>query len=270
MRFFVTLLVLAGCGADAPAPPPATRSIHVRLVDAKGEPASGNVWWAEDAEASFGKSNYVSEGTVTLENVPTRPIVVVALPNGFVVPSTGWPRIAIAADTTELTLTLDIGATRTLTVAGWKMGSRGTVRLAAVADIEPSHHGVEEDGTIELEGLRPGVRYNLYVREDDGDRCALLRNLSADEPWPLVELGPGGTITGRVVYPEGCDWSSVALMVGVTAMMDAQKNDDGTFRITGVPPGTWRVVAYVTHEGDYYDAFAETRPGRPITLDLRK
>ena len=248
-----------------PLPP---RDVTVRLVDAEGRAAKGMVWWAPEG-AEFGTAVGTRAGVAVLKQVPGEPIVLVALPDGFVVPSEGWPRRLVPAGVAETTLHLDAGATRTLRVLDARQRF-GAVYLAATTDLEPSHHGVEDDGTIHLEGLRPGVRYNLYVRERETGRCALLRGLSADEPWPEIELAQGAPVTGRILLPRGYDMCNVAVLVDGCVLMDGMVEEDGTFRIEAVPPGTWTICAYTNVDGTYVAATAEARTGDPVAIDLRR
>jgi hypothetical protein len=272
------LVVLAACesGLIEPDPAPATRSLRVRLVDGGGRPVEGEghvVWWAEDPDAEYGTPvGPVVNGEVVLRDIPAGPVVLVALPAGFVVPSAGMPRQVVPAGVQETELVLDIGANRTLRILGWKPEWSGHAYLAATTDLEPSQHGVEDDGTVRLEGLRKGVRYNLYVREFETDRCWLLRALAANEPWPEIELAVGFEVTGRVVLPPGCEYANVAIMVDRAVMMDGLPEGDGAFRIRAVPGGAWTVVAYTTFRGRYLAATAEVdaADGTPVVLDLTK
>jgi hypothetical protein len=270
------LLVLGACRPDPPeeVPPPATRAIRVRVVDGSGAPVATEgvlVWWGEGEDAEFGKAVGVDEGgVVVIEDAPGGPVVLCALTGGFVVPSKGWPRKVVPPGVTATDLVLDVGADRTIRVLGWNEGASGTAYLAAVEDLEPSQHGVEDDGTVRIEGLRPGVAYNLYVREFETGRCALLRGLPAEEPWPEIELAPGRDVTGRIRYPEGCDYQNVAILVDRAVMIDGSVAADGSFRIKCVPDGTWTVVAYTNLDGRYLAATKDVRAGESVTLDLTK
>lgn len=273
MRLLPLLLALCACSKPGEAPKPGPRTLRVRLTDAQGVPVAGvgqMVWWADRADAEYGTPVGVEGAVAVLKDIPDAPVVLVALPTGFVVPSKGWPRKVVPAGVTETDLVLDVGASRTLVVLNVDPKRSGLVYLAAVEDLEPSQHGIEDDGTVRIEGLREGVSYNLYVRESETDRCALLRALPANEPWPEIELLEGQAVGGRVLFPADCDLVSVALMVDKAAMIDAAPEEDGTFRIRGVPPGTWTAVAWATRGEDYIVKTAEVRAGGSVTLDLTK
>ena len=260
---------LGACTNDEKKPAQATRTLRVRMVDGDGKPATGVVWWATHGSAKQGTTaGAVKNGEIILRDLPWNPVVLVALPDGFVVPSEGWPRTVVPSGVKETVLVLDVGANRTLEIPGWDPEWSGLAYLAATSDLEPSQHGVDDDGTLHLEGLRPGVRYNLYVREFETGRCALLRRLPANASWPEIEMAQGQDLTGHVVFPEGCDSASVAVMVDQTAMMDGPVEEDGTFRIRAVPPGIWHVVAYTTHDDQYFTTTVEARTGEPAELDL--
>ena len=259
--------------AEKPAPSkaPATRTLLVRLVDSGGRRTKGVVWWAKDVRAKYGTPVGTGEyADIELQDIPNEPVVLVALPPGFVVPSEGWPRHVIPAGVTLIDLVLDTGEKRTLRVLNAAPKRFNQVRLAATTDLEPSHHGIDDDGMIRLEGIRKGVRYNLYVFEYDTGRQALLRNLSAEEPWPSITLTKGHKITGRLVLPKGCEWANVAIMVDRAVMIDTAKNEHGRFEFQAIPPGTWTVVAYTTFRGKYLAVTAQTDPETPAVLDLTK
>lgn len=261
--FAVLVLAVGACSRDK------TRTLRVRMVNGDGKSTTGVVWWATDVDAEYGTPvGPVREGEVVLRDLPAGPVVLVALPNGFVVPSEGWPRKVVPSGVKETVLVLDAGASRTLRILGWDAEWSGLAYLAATSDLEPSQHGVDDDGTLRLEGLRPGVRYNLYVREFETGRCALLRGLPANEPWPEIEMRNGRDLTGRIVFPKGCDSANIAVMVDRAVMMDAQVEEDGSFRIRAVPPGRWTVVAYTTYRDQYFATTIEARTGEPALLDL--
>jgi len=257
-----------------PAPVPKTRTMTVRLVDEDGKPVldvAANLWWSEDPDAEWGNADRDFEaGIAILEDVPSGPFTLCALPPGFVVPTKGCPRKLVPAGVAETTIVYDVGEERTLRILGWREDASGILYLAAKEDLEPSQHGIEDDGTVRLEGLRSGVRYNIYVRDFDNGRCALLRDLSADEPWPEIELGQGKDVTGRVILPEGYDYANVAILVDRAVMIDGSVASGGDFRIKAVPDGVFTVVAY-TNVGDrYHAANRDVRAGESVTLDLTK
>ena len=270
---FCCALFLAACDKldrKAPAHAATTWTVRVRIVDADGRPVTdtAGVWWTKLGQ-NYGTRVGAIDGVAVLKEIPAEPFRIVALPDGFPVGSEGWPSLVVRAETDEVTIVLDVGERRTLRVVGRTPEADDLVCLAATTDLEPSHHGIEDDDTIRLEGLREGVHYNLYVREYETNRCALLRSLAQDEPWPVVELAAGTTITGTIRLPEGCETCNVAVMVDKAAMMDGIRQDDGTFSIPSVPHGRWTVVAYTTHEGHYLARTARVEAGSSIDIDLR-
>ena len=274
-KFLLVLLAACGSGSDPTAPPSnAIRTIAVRLINGDGnpiDPQDKTVWWGVGADAKFGTPVGIIEGdAIVLRDVPDRPIVLVALPEARVVPSEGWPRKVVPAGVTEVELVLDIGATRTIRVLGWRPRSFGSAYLAATTDLEPSQHSVEDDGTLRITGIRPGVRYNLFVRDIEARKSVLVRDLGADEPWPELEMARAKDIKVTVVPPAGCDFVIVAAMVDRAVLIGAQHEDDGSYTIPAVPPGEWAVVAYANHEGKYYATTAVASAGQSVTLDLSK
>jgi len=271
-RFLCFVWLLAACGSG-PAPEP-ERTVRIRLVDGGGapvDPEGKTVWWAAQADAEFGTpAGLIEDGAIVLRDVPGEPFVVVALPEGFVVPSQGWPRVVIPAGVTEAVVTLDVGATRTIRVVGRQRKETfyTTAHLAATTDLEPSQHSIEEDGTVHITGLREGARYNLFVCELESDRSALVRDLGANEPWPVIELAPARDIRGRVILPKDCGLACVAVMVDRAVMISGRLEDDGLFRIRGVPKGTWTVVAYTTVGDEYVARHTQAKAGGDAFLDL--
>ncbi len=279
MRAWAFVLLLGACSdsarddaraPDAEASTPAPRTLTVDVLDGQGQPLkSCTVWWGESDAPRFGSAVSGYDSPVALRDLPRSTITIAALPDGYVVPPHGWPRTVVKPDATRVRLTMDVGATRTLRVLGWDGGFSGDVRFAATQDLEPSHHGIEDDGTIHLEGLRPGMSYNLFVRHRDSHRCALLRGLRSEHPWPEIELGQGYPVTGTIQTPAGCEGGSVAVLVDQCVMIDGSVELNGRFKIPAVPQGTWTVVAYTIHNEKYYAARADvTVRGRGARVAL--
>lgn len=102
----------------------------------------------------------------------------------------------------------------------------------------------EGDGSFRFTGLAPG-EVSLFARKD-GFTDARLGNLRLDGPLDGVELrlSRGGTIVGRITgltYPE---LTQVQVMAwGESRPAQGQVDFEGSYRISGVAPGEWRVAA---------------------------
>ncbi len=261
----------------APQPPPRRkRSLRIRVVDEDGSPTGERyvrVWWGEGRDAKHGTPlsfERGEDGAMLLEGLPAVPLTMCAMSGSFVVPTTGMPRVVVAADTKEVVLTLDEGTTRTFRVLGWSAGRSGAVYMAAVEDLEPSQHSVEDDGTVRVEGLHPGATYNIYIRDHETHDAVLVSGLEFAASWPDVELARGKTVTGRVLLPVRCESPSVALLVDRAVMIEGRVTDDSDeFTVPAVPPGTYTLVAYAVHDGSYLSGTAEVTAGGSATIDLR-
>ena len=256
--------------ASLPAP---TRSVRVRIASPDGAGGSLRVWWGPGRDAVHGTVVMFdpdASGEMVLDGLPAEPVTMCALADGFVVPTTGLPRAVVPAHADSVELVLDRGTSRAVRVRGWRPGAFGLAYLAAADDIEPSQHGVQRDGTLVLDGLRPGVTYNLFVRDSENGRSALLRGLSFGADWPEIEVAPAKDVTGRVLLPEGRTMAVVALLVDKAVLIDGGPvREDGSFTVEAVPDGTYTLVAYTSDEHRYLAGTAKVVAGGTVTIDLR-
>jgi protocatechuate 3,4-dioxygenase beta subunit len=96
------------------------------------------------------------------------------------------------------------------------------------------------DGSFEIAGVPDGDS-ELLVRRSGDDRCALLRRVDPTEEV-LVRLERGHAIAGRVSLPSGQRWQEIAVSLrGLGAWIVEPIREDGSFRITGLPAGAYRL-----------------------------
>jgi RNA polymerase sigma factor (sigma-70 family) len=109
---------------------------------------------------------------------------------------------------------------------------------------------------------KPGRRVLEFVH--DGRKLAGFLVVKGDEKGPLrVRLEPWGTLTGRLLTPEGEPLTGVAVSCSDHGG-DASPDKDGRFRIEGLTPG-WKYTVYVSKEGRSLDIVG----GRPKGLTIK-
>jgi RNA polymerase sigma factor (sigma-70 family) len=92
-----------------------------------------------------------------------------------------------------------------------------------------------KEAEFTLRGLGPGER-RLVQMIHYGKRLAGWREVGGDEKGPVrVRLEPWGSVTGRLVTPDGEPVTNVAVGLGVLPRV--QPGKDGKFRVEGLAPG---------------------------------
>ena len=265
---------------DIPIPSPVDMTVtlptryrlEVTVRDPAGRPLEGiHVAWEATAEPGAWRSESTdSAGLARFRDLPEGEIRIEAS-----LPGAGGSRrpgasVVVSTALGKADLVLDPGGTAVLRVAGAEGENLLLASFAREEDLEPIQEGAGEDGRIHLRGLAPGAAYNVYLRDLDSDRCALLRGVRAGDREREVVLVPGRPITGKVLLPEGADTFSVALLVGKTVLIDGRPGEGGAFEFPAVPEGTWTVVAYLTTEdGKYHAATATVQAGASVDLRVK-
>jgi|GEM_PF-3196330 len=181
------------------------------------------------------------------------------------------PQATMAAGAKGIVLTVDPGATLTLSIDD--VGATGGQRQVQILregrsfGLEPAFSGApqREGALLHYRGLPRAVLYTVWVPPDDAGRYGLVRDVRADGSVVSVRLQQGKTIQGRLSAPEGAkDLMVSARSNGLT--LHGKLDGQGGYEIRGVPPGRWEVNALGVVEGAYASARAEAEGGQ--TLDL--
>ena len=103
-----------------------------------------------------------------------------------------------------------------------------------------------------------------------GDRYAYRTGIGADEREVTIALERGRTVTGRLVTRTTMPFSVALGGPGFDLRVDVAP--DGTFEISGVPPGKWNVTANccVTHEGRHCHSTGRgvVEEGKPVVIEM--
>ena len=138
----------------------------------------------------------------------------------------------------------------------------------------------DAEGYVSIRPVPPG-RVRLLVRragylEPVDVVWAEATTLDADPATVTIRLSRGVVIRGRVVVPpelgtEGLDVQAEALSPGAPSSAEFPVAEDGTFEITGIAPGTYRVQATLqTARQGWFLGVAEVEaPAGGVVLELQ-
>ena len=150
------------------------------------------------------------------------------------------------------------------------------VRLLAKPLTGPSSQALSQpDGRFTIRGLAAGTYQANASREGLGQtRTPVSVQVGEGTSQEIVlELARNGVIRGRILGLEPEDLARVRLSVGWDLAESAQVSYDGSYRISDVPPGTWRVAAQLPRTGRQAEGEvtidAEAGEGR-LDLDFRQ
>ena len=119
-----------------------------------------------------------------------------------------------------------------------------------------------------IDGLVPGRSYAFRSPSPDGKRLAWRRGIPADAGKVTVEYRPTASVTGRVAVPEGVKLHQILVVWGRHHRFPGKAEDDGTFRVEGVPDDAFRIRASGYLERRKYEAEVDARPGEGYELRL--
>ena len=128
---------------------------------------------------------------------------------------------------------------------------------------------LNSDGVAQFDGLAAERRYRLLVGPTDDDRVAYLADVRPIEGAVRVRLVPGGTLSGRIRTPVGATDLEVRVDDGPILWRGVVR-EDGCFEITGVPEGTWTVVASAQAAGALCFGSARIATGSRADIEIAK
>ncbi len=224
---------------------------------------------------------------------------------------TYYPGVTTAAQATPLALELGQEAAnvdfplqlvKLARVSGVIFGSDGTPLAGGVVLLVPDEGGAvradtitgraRADGSFTIDNVPPG-RYTLFARSrpERGappDYAVLSVVVAgADLSHLSVALMPGATVSGSITFDPNATTTPRSLAgfrvtvpaldpLPVAGTQPARVNDDGTFTVTGIPPGRhairapsppspWTLQAVVVDGRDVTDEAIDVRAGQRVT-----
>lgn len=122
-----------------------------------------------------------------------------------------------------------------------------TAQAGSPFQAAPRHHAQSDhEGRYRIGGLPPG---EVQVRAQHPEYAGPVREatIGAGEARLDLELGRGIEVSGRVVDDAGAPVAGAEVSLVADSLLGFQQpvrsGDDGSFRLTGVEPGTWRLAA---------------------------
>lgn len=255
---------------------PTFRRVSGVVRDPAGQPVEGvRVMLRENEPIAWHRTNTDAAGCFVFPRVSPGAVRVGACLPSLVPPGRMDVLMRdVEAGADDLVFVVDPGRALRLGVSGVRDGKERVSRLEVTPlDVsprtEPTHH-IEvpyEGDEVRVRGLRDGVRYRVW-----GGPTAKGRFVEAIvEPGDdvvILALRQGGTIRGTVALPEGTERARVWIADrGLTIHVPLEEGNDG-FALTGVPDGTWRVVASCIVDGEFRCVEKEAKAGDEVTFDL--
>jgi protocatechuate 3,4-dioxygenase beta subunit len=133
----------------------------------------------------------------------------------------------------------------------------------------PSDAVSEADGSFHFEGISPGSYRLEAQKENEGRTRQPVPVTVAEAPLDgiVLELEPAGTIHGRILGLNVDELAQVQLSAGWEAGVSAVAYD-GSYSITDLAPGVWRVVAELPRTGRRAEGEVTLESGADAELDL--
>ncbi len=210
------------------------------------------------------------DGTFAFEGLPAGEVLLFAtLAEG----SSRAVMQSVQAGATDVVLTLDPGLGLTVRIAEWPATEVAAKATLVEQDLEVPvtiTARIGPDGTVRFYGLAPDRAYTLWIPPTRAGRSLLRRDVrTAAEPL-AVALAPGRTIAGRLTVPPGARVTRiVASTLRGQALAPGTWTDDGSYRIDGLPDGTWTIVATAHNGPTSYRGEAEAAAGGFADVELR-
>ncbi len=232
-----------------------------RVLDAGGEPIAG-----ADVEArfeglagsggrrmaSFNRARTDDDGAFQLLDVEPGRVTVAASATGFQEAQLSGLETVAGGELRDVELTLRSGALLRGTVldAGGKPVADARVWVSATGDERPTGFArTDGDGRFELSGVSPGRR-TVSASDDQGRQVAKSLEVEAGTRSVELRFAGGVEVSGRVVDDAGLGVAAAEVALESDAgggwrggRPEADSAADGSFTITGVAPGRYRLHA---------------------------
>ena len=258
-------------------------TLEVRIVDLSGRPVSQAMLWQQKPGGAWSSEPAGDEGRVTLRRLPAGSVWLIAAPEGVnQFPTSPDPRVArtrAKADQGLVELRIDPGQDLVVRVEGagarGERGWRGVLHEevdASESTTPLSLSSSTPDGVLRWRGLKPGMKYTLWIPPEEGGTLSCLKRGVVGGTEVAVRLTAGRTISGRVFGPAGTGQFSVQAAAG-RVTVDGRVEATGHYEITGLPDGvTWRLFAAGRQGETWYTTAtdAEMLPGGTMDIDLRR
>lgn len=252
-------------------------SINGRVQDREGAPiptaivyssTGGGGWQGNgvDPKGAFRVGGLKAGDQVSLMAVPAQ---------GVPLDPTQPPLAVVAAGASDVVLTIDAGARLTVLLdapdsdrllAGLQLMRPSTRRPRGV---EFAHHGPPpmEGGRAVYVGLDRATPYLLWLHVPATGQYAMSRDVRAGGPPLVLRLETGAKITGRLTLPTGAENSLVVAEQG-ELQVQGRVQADGSYEISGLPAGRWRVTAQALVAEAWLKALGEVEAGASLDLTL--
>ena len=157
---------------------------------------------------------------------------------------------------------------------------KGWVALQEKKSKQQDHHGLDEEGVVEIDAVLPGT-YEVTV-DCEGHLAAadypeLVVEAGVDPPEQLWKVGTGGRVRGVVLAHDGTPVAEAQVSVqpvvaerGWADWEHARTEEDGRFEIEGLRAGPYKVSAWPEREPGTEDPVEVTVPeGGEATVEIR-
>ena len=225
--------------------------------------------WSSEEDGSGAQISRVGGGTFTLNGLPSGSYNVGVFADGYITQlakavtvasgvvdsssltwTSGWSdmgTVAVAANTTELNVTLSTGYTISGSVTGSTESALSSVWVNAWDKTNAIGAGAITDssGAYSIEGLPSGT-YQVEVWTSDGDKSVEVTLGSENVTQDLVLTKEAGGISGTVTDSAGAAKSGAMVLVYSSGSQVAATVTDssGAFTVTGLAAGTYTVKVF--------------------------
>jgi hypothetical protein len=160
------------------------------------------------------------------------------------------PEVAAQAGDDVGDLRLDRGVPVRVRVEDWPGPPAGRSDVAVrLTGRRPDGQGYGDhqtrttDGTFTMSGVPRDGRYRVYIGPWPDGRYALGEGLEGRDQPHLLQLVPGLEVRGRLLgSASDLQRIQVELLDDTGPFLHVEPRDDGSFRVVGVPPGTYEIL----------------------------